>query len=60
MYIPAAPGCDKNRLYAQRCAEDFKAGRSPDDFPEEHYEESWDNRAKWSDLSDADKKAFGE
>ena len=60
MYIPAAPGCQKNRLYARRCAEDFKAGRSPDDFPEEHYEESWDNRVKWSDLSDADKKAFGE
>ena len=60
MYIPAAPGCEKNRQYAKQCAEDFKAGRSPDDFPEEHYETTWKNRFQWEDLSSLGRKAFAE
>lgn len=60
MYIPAAPGCEKNRQYAKQCAEDFKAGRSPDDFPEEHYEASWQDRFQWQDLSSLGRKAFAE
>lgn len=59
MYIPATPGCDKNLNYALRCAEDFKQGRSPDDFPEEHYETNWQNRFNWQDLSNIGLKSFG-
>ncbi|NLQ18762.1 DUF1479 family protein [Marinomonas sp. M1K-6] len=58
MYIPAAPGCEKNRRYAQQCAQDFKQGRSPDDFPEEHYETEWEGRFQWSDLNDNGRKGF--
>jgi hypothetical protein len=58
MYIPAVPGCEKNKLYAQRCAEDFEKGLSPDDFPEEHYEADWVNRFKWSELSDIGLQSF--
>jgi hypothetical protein len=60
MYIPAAPGCEKNRQYAKQCAEDFKAGRSPNDFPEEHYETTWKDRFQWEDLSSQGRKAFAE
>ena len=41
MYIPAAPWCGKNESYARLVREAFLAGRSPFDFPEEHYEVSW-------------------
>ncbi|MGB0783540.1 MAG: YbiU family protein [Marinomonas sp.] len=60
MYIPAAPGCEKNRRYAQQCAENFKKGRSPDDFPEEHYEANWQGRFQWEELSEFGKEGFGE
>lgn len=59
MYIPAAPGCEKNKRYAQQCAASFKAGLSPDDFPEEHYEKDWGNRFQWGDLSDIGRQSFG-
>lgn len=58
MYIPAAPGCEKNRQYAKLCADDFKVGRSPDDFPEEHYEASWQDRFQWQELSPLGRQAF--
>ena len=59
MYIPATPDCDKNLNYALRCAEDFKHGRSPDDFPEEHYETNWKNRFKWENLTNIGLELFG-
>ena len=58
IYIPAAPGCEKNRQYAKQCAEDFKDGRSPDDFPEEHYETTWKDRFQWEDLTELGKQNF--
>lgn len=59
MYIPAAPGCEKNRQYAQACGEAFKQGLSPDDFPEEHYESTWQNRFQWNELSEIGRQGFG-
>ncbi|WP_206696873.1 YbiU family protein [Marinomonas algicola] len=58
MYIPATPSCEKNRRYARQCAEYFKLGRSPDDFPEEHYEADWQGRFQWDDLNAIGKAAF--
>lgn len=59
MYIPAAPGCEKNLRYAQRCADNFRLGLSPDDFPEEHYEKDWNMRFQWEDLSALGLATFG-
>jgi hypothetical protein len=44
MYIPAAPWCEKNARYAELVRESFLTGRSPNDFPDEHYEADWSNR----------------
>jgi Protein of unknown function (DUF1479) len=44
MYIPAAPWCAKNARYADVVRESFLAGRSANDFPDEHYESDWPNR----------------
>jgi hypothetical protein len=60
MYIPSAPGCEKNRRYAELCAQDFLTGRSPDDFPEEHYEMNWHGRFQWSDLTYYGKEGFAQ
>jgi hypothetical protein len=59
MYIPAAPQCEKNSRYATLVAEDFKAGRSPRDFPEEHYETDWRNRFPASELNQIGKHGLG-
>lgn len=52
MYIPASPGCPKNRAYARSCGEAFLAGRSPSDFAAEDYEASWSDRLGPDDLSE--------
>jgi len=44
MYIPAAPWCPRNEDYASAVATAFVTGSSPSDFPEEHYERTWNNR----------------
>ena len=59
MYIPAAPQCEKNTRYATLVAEDFKAGRSPRDFPEEHYETDWHNRFPATELNQIGKRGLG-
>lgn len=59
MYIPAAPWCDKNAAYAQSCFERFTVGESPFDFPPEHYEASWTNRATVADLNEIGMAQFG-
>ncbi len=51
MYIPAAPWCPRNQIYAQHVREAFATGSSPSDFPAEHYEHHWDNRFKLADLN---------
>jgi hypothetical protein len=51
MYIPAAPWCDRNTVYARQCGEAFLAGRSPGDFAAEDWEVDWHGRATIDDLS---------
>ncbi len=52
MYLPAAPWCVKNEIYARACGEAFLTGRSPADFSAENYEVDWDGRATVDDLTD--------
>ena len=59
MYIPAAPWCPRNERYARSVLSAFEAGDSPGDFPEEHYEHTWDNRFHVEDLNDYGRQAFG-
>ena len=42
MYIPAAPWCERNAVYARLCGEAFLAGRSPADFAAEDWEIDWE------------------
>lgn len=59
MYIPVAPWCEKNAAYARACLDSFERGASPFDFPEEHYETDWTNRATVGDLSEIGRAQFG-
>lgn len=51
MYIPAAPMCDKNRVYAHRVRAALELGASPGDFPREDYETDWRDRFTPADLN---------
>lgn len=44
MYVPAAPMCQKNLRYAKDVFRAFAQGASPDDFPREDYETTWEGR----------------
>jgi hypothetical protein len=59
MYIPAAPWCERNERYAARVRDAFLAGRSPDDFPEEHYEANWTGRFTVTDLNHIGRQGMG-
>jgi hypothetical protein len=59
LYIPAAPWCEKNALYAERVREAFLAGSSPDDFPEEHYEVEWVGRFTSPELNEIGRSGMG-
>ncbi|RJS93626.1 DUF1479 domain-containing protein [Salinisphaera sp. Q1T1-3] len=59
IYIPAAPWCDRNARYAQSVAEAFTEGRSPDDFPEEHYETAWNDRFGPAELNAYGRRGMG-
>ncbi|SNV16440.1 Protein of uncharacterised function (DUF1479) [Dermatophilus congolensis] len=59
MYIPAAPLCEKNIIYARHTYRDFLAGRSPRDFPAEHYETNWSGRFTADQLTALGRRAFG-
>jgi Protein of unknown function (DUF1479) len=56
MYIPAAPWCDKNAVYARLCGEAFLAGRSPGDFAAEDYEIDFAGRATLDDLDETGRR----
>ncbi len=60
MYIPAAPWCERNERYAPSGFEAFTTGSSPSDFPEEHYERTWENRFQVADLNNYGRQAFGQ
>lgn len=51
MYIPAAPMCDKNRVYAHKVRAALDLGVSPGDFPREDYETDWRDRFTPADLN---------
>lgn len=59
MYIPAAPWCKKNEEYAKLVFQAFLQGRSPPDFPEEHYEANWANRFREHELSEIGRRSLG-
>jgi hypothetical protein len=59
MYIPAAPWCPRNEIYAGLVGEAFMAGRSPSDFPDEYYEQAWPNRFHYGDLNDIGRRGLG-
>lgn len=59
MYIPAAPMCDKNRIYAHKVKAALETGASPGDFPREDYETTWEARFTLDDLNDHGKRALG-
>ena len=52
MYIPAAPWCPRNRVYAPIAFDAFSTGSSPSDFPAEHYERDWPNRFSVEELNE--------
>ncbi len=59
LYIPAAPWCEKNAEYAERVRDAFLAGRSPDDFPDEHYEVDWAGRFPANELNEIGRRGMG-
>lgn len=59
MYVPAAPMCAKNLSYAKAAYNAFEAGRSPDDFPPEHYETTWKHRFTAQQLNATGRKGLG-
>ena len=59
MYIPAAPWCPRNEVYAEKVREAFLSGSSPSDFPEEHYEREWPDRFTEADLNDTGRRGLG-
>lgn len=58
MYIPAAPMCDKNRVYAHRVRAALELGASPGDFPREDYETDWRDRFTPADLNRNGRRAL--
>ena len=59
MYIPAAPWCAKNERYASSVLDAFLTGKSPTDFPEEHYETGWTGRFQLDQLNDIGRRSLG-
>jgi hypothetical protein len=59
MYIPAAPWCAKNERYAASVLESFVSGRSPFDFPDEHYEADWPDRFRLDQLNELGRRGLG-
>jgi hypothetical protein len=59
MYIPAAPWCPRNAEYATSVRAAFAAGSSPDDFPEEDYEQHWSDRFRADDLNEIGRRGLG-
>lgn len=52
IYIGASPACTKNKAYALKQAECFKAGLSAPDFAAENYEVDFKHRATINDLTE--------
>ncbi|WP_434628621.1 DUF1479 domain-containing protein [Chromobacterium sp. CV08] len=59
MYIAAAPGCAKNDAYLTRQLSAFLNGNSPPDFPPDHFETAFPDRARLRDLSPTGRRQLG-
>ncbi|GAA2430548.1 DUF1479 domain-containing protein [Streptomyces macrosporus] len=59
VYIPAAPWCPRNERYAESVRDAFLTGRSPSDFPEEHYESAWADRFGPDRLNETGRRGLG-
>ncbi|MGV9423163.1 DUF1479 domain-containing protein [Streptomyces sp. NPDC003656] len=59
MYIPAAPWCPRNEVYADSVRAAFLTGSSPSDFPEEHYERTWPDRFGPGSLNETGRRGLG-
>jgi hypothetical protein len=59
MYIPAAPWCPRNAAYAGSVRAALSTGSSPDDFPAEDYERTWEGRFTVDDLNSAGRRGLG-
>jgi Gig2-like len=59
MYIPAAPWCPRNERYATHVREAFLTGSSPSDFPDEHYERTWEGRFRTDELNEIGRRGMG-
>jgi hypothetical protein len=59
MYVPAAPMCPKNLRYARDVFRAFAQGASPDDFPREDYERSWEERFAVEGLNSLGRAGLG-
>ncbi len=59
MYIAAAPDCAKNRAYLAAQAAAFAEGKSPPDFPADHFEASFPDRALPEQLSPLGRAQLG-
>ncbi|KAL0488897.1 hypothetical protein AKO1_013529 [Acrasis kona] len=59
LYIGGAPLCKKNALYVKKQKKDFLNGEAGPDFPQEHKEVDYNNRASVEDLTDLGKKQMG-
>jgi len=60
MYVPAAPMCGKNLRYARDVFSAFERGASPDDFPREDYERSWEERFQVESLNSLGRAGLGQ
>jgi hypothetical protein len=59
MYIAAAPGCAKNDAYLARQLPSFLEGKSPPDFPADHFEVDFAGRAGLDDLTPLGRSQLG-
>jgi Protein of unknown function (DUF1479) len=59
MYIPAAPWCPRNERYSASVRDAFRTGSSPDDFPPEHYERTWNGRFGEAGLNATGRSGLG-
>ncbi|APR38151.1 DUF1479 domain-containing protein [Paraburkholderia sp. SOS3] len=59
MYIASAPGCAKNDAYLKRQLPSFIEGRSPPDFPGDHFEVDFAGRATLDDLTEIGRAQLG-
>ncbi|QGZ66493.1 DUF1479 domain-containing protein [Paraburkholderia acidisoli] len=59
MYIASAPGCAKNDAYLQRQLPSFLEGRSPPDFPADHFEVDFAGRGGERDLTPLGRSQIG-